>query len=237
MKIILPYTGDLDPRVTDACPEATPIELHSEAGYFETLLRFWRRKETLMVLEHDIVIHGTVLSTFADCEAEGIDWAHFPFVSQDYGMQAPKLGCTQFTAALMERHPDLMELVGTMQNDGSPARHWAHLDFRVFKALRSKDEMPYQCWPPVEHINPVARIKHHCVYGADCDCEMPNDGHGCPISFPGKPSTIVHYCQINELPWHLAPLVNMRGQVIEMPEDRKALIELRKKEQETTNVR
>lgn len=220
MKTIIPYVGELDSRVTDAAPEATPIELVSEAGYFELLSRMWRRGESFINIEHDIVVWPETLTQLAECP---FDWCVSTYASADWGSQAPKLGCAKFSAKLLAEHPDIMQQVGTIENDGVPARHWAHLDYRLSKVLWLNGVREHQHAPPeyrmVEHISPYAHNKHRCVNGAECWCELGVDGHGCPISFPGRPSVIVHYCHANELPWHLGVLSNLKGETIPNPKE------------------
>ena len=130
MRVVVPYAGS--PWRTEvghalrAAGNPTfewPDVSGSDRAYFDLLSELWRDGESVIVIEHDIIIHPTALDELSACPH---DWCGFP---HKYGNTITYgLGCVKFSAALIARNPDAMQRVGVMFDAHHEKRHWCRLD-------------------------------------------------------------------------------------------------------------
>jgi hypothetical protein len=94
------------------------------------LAEWWPRGETFIVLEQDKIPVRGALQELWQC---GHLWCTFPVAMRGGGPDIapyPSLACTKFDRELMERAPDLMQNVGTLDL-GFGEREWSRLDLAI----------------------------------------------------------------------------------------------------------
>lgn len=95
-----------------------------DEAYWRFWRRVWTRRETVIVVEHDITPTPEAL---ADLEACPGGWCAQPYPYINGGSYTG-LGCVKFTSALMGAVPDLWDRVAAMSDSSHPPRHWCRLD-------------------------------------------------------------------------------------------------------------
>lgn len=116
----------LHPACRAALPPGTDIVRLSRFdpfAYWRALGARWAHPSglDLVVIEHDIEIHGKVMPSFAMCDSA---WCTFPYRQRpDYGFWCTSaLGCTRFSGALQAVVPWPAEPVAWESLDGVIAR-------------------------------------------------------------------------------------------------------------------
>lgn len=130
----------------------------SDTAYWGVLAGLWAAGEDFAVVEHDITPAPGALASFEAC---GHDWCSAPYLYLA-GTYAG-LGCARFRAAVMARHPDLMNVVATMSNDSHGPRHWCTLDAWLRVVLQQRGEHICTAHPEAGH--PSRSPAHGCVPG------------------------------------------------------------------------
>ena len=129
MRVVIPYvSGHLKDGVfAAASASGYAVELHdvsaSDTEFWRLLDSLWRRGESFLCIEHDIVVGRDTVKSFAECENPWCS-AHYPY----NGGVSTGLGCTRFRQSLMREHPDVMSVVGEMEDAVHSPRHWCALD-------------------------------------------------------------------------------------------------------------
>ena len=136
----------------------TEAEVTGDAGYWMLLASLWRQGEAFAIVEHDVIPAAGALASFEACDA---DWCScpYPYLAGTYA----GLGCARFRAAVMARHPDLMDVVAGMSNDSHPPMHWCTLDAWIRVVLIQRGER--QCTAHPEAGHPSTSPAHGCVPG------------------------------------------------------------------------
>lgn len=174
MRLIVPYAANserdcpgLRQETVAALVEHSPIQpvFHdvssSEAAYFSLLKSEWELcnllGQDLMVVEHDVVIHDTVVEGFLDCPEP---WCAYPYRMGENVI--PALGCTRFRHELIWWTQDMWPKVALFGQAGNyddgvgviPPKHWGRLDVRIDAVLMPLGLRPHVHQPPVGHLNP-----------------------------------------------------------------------------------
>lgn len=143
MTTVVPYVqGMLHDRTRHWMVEhqAAPAEVSGDQGYWMLMATAWRDPGDLMVVEQDIVPAAGVVDRMLVCPRP---WCSSPYTIGGRQVLTEGLGCTKFAARLKTRHPDLLEQVGRIEDDGVPARDWHRLDTRIAHALRGLGYAPH----------------------------------------------------------------------------------------------
>lgn len=160
MRVVVPYTGTIDPRVLDAltieedcaCVDVTG----SERAYYDLLSSLWRDGEAFCIVEHDVIVNPDSLQELADCPE---DWCSFPYDYAEWGL-THGLGCVKFSADLIARNPTAMIRVGVLSDAKHAKRHWCRLDARLQGViLPSSGETLHR------HETPVTHLGRGCAHG------------------------------------------------------------------------
>lgn len=161
VRVIVPVAGNVDSRVVDALEESEwDYEPHDVSGsdraYYDLLAELWAARETVVIVEHDIIVNPRSILELAYCQC---DWCAFPYqymsIPAYYG-----LGCVKFGANLMRRQPDAIRRVGVLSDMHHPQRHWCRLDgFLQYVVLPSLGESMHR------HDEPVAHLGRGCAHG------------------------------------------------------------------------
>ena len=155
MNIVVPFTR-LHPEVVDALPDARWVNVSSDDEAYWRLFRdLWAAKETVTIVEHDIVPTPTALDGMAECPEE---WCAATYAFE--GRLFYGLGCVKFAGSLMARFPDVMDRVGEMASASHPARNWCNLDDRIKFVLRGRARPSPHLHPEVRHLSTVR--SHDC---------------------------------------------------------------------------
>jgi len=161
LRVICPYT-EIAPATREALDASgypwAEAEVTGDTGYWMLLDRLWRQREDFAIVEHDIIPAPGGLASFEACEHEWCS-ARYPYLAGTY----PGLGCTRFRAAIMARHPDLMDVVATMSNETHPPKSWCTLDAWMRAVLQQRGER--QCTAHPEAGHPSRSPAHGCVPG------------------------------------------------------------------------
>lgn len=172
-------------------------------------------KSGFIINEHDIVPRPDSYRELQDCPEA---WCGFAYPIM--GLLHAFLGCTKFSTKLIERHPDLMQMVGEMSEsdaDEIPPKHWKRNDYRISEVLQPRGERIHVHWPPLLHMNAQYTPTHQCVNGGECQCVTPiNLPHACPFFLPNhEPLTVMHYCREADLVRHL-DIYDIDGRLVRM---------------------
>lgn len=148
----------------------TVVGLHGEAvryapmltdsSYWELLDDLWRDGKSFITVEHDIVVTETTIDELKVCDH---DWCAMPFHYRGDD-HAYALACSKFSRQLITRHPDLMEIIGQMQDAKHPPRHWCRLDMWLYLELTERGEKRHEHAKaePLQHIG-EQYPKHGCL--------------------------------------------------------------------------
>ncbi len=117
--------------------------------YWECLRGQWEtcaaNRQDLMVVEHDVVIHGDAFAQFDACPEPMCVFTYWLGASYGYG-----LGCVRFRGSLVRMHRDAVDRAGRLTTDGLPVvGHWKRMDTRMWQALGR----PHVHEPPVKHLH------------------------------------------------------------------------------------
>lgn len=166
----MPYTSLCDEAVT-AVEESghDPLRVDvsgSDDAYWGLLSGLWAKRETFVVVEHDIVIPPTAIDELVNCPGE---WCGFatPYV----GTLWVGLSCTKFEASLLKDFSGVLDEVATMSDVGHDQKHWCRLDAWIHSVLEREG---------VEQHPHRGRLGHHrdgVVRYSVGDTIMPS--HGC----------------------------------------------------------
>ena len=167
MKIVVPYTrlrrGVIDALVVHAKTFTLVNVAASDEAYFDLLANLWGAAKTFVLVEHDIVVNETTIDELKVCDH---DWCAmgFPYRGEE---KAYSLACTKFSAELIRKYPDLMEIVGQMSDSMHDPMHWCRLDMWMFMVLDQLGETRHEHArsQPVGHIGEQFP-KHGCLIDA-----------------------------------------------------------------------
>lgn len=118
-------------------------------AYWQFWADLWAKRESVIVVEHDIVPTGPALAELIECANEWCTQPYPYFVGMYHG-----LGCVKFTADLMGAVPDLWQRVAGMSNGDHPQKHWCTLDAWSHNVLAQTGRHPCQHSTAVGHLNP-----------------------------------------------------------------------------------
>ena len=153
LNVVLPFT-DLHPHTARTAnlylPGHRKVWLNPAAPteYARLLRELWAARETFVVVEHDVVVHHTVLPDFDECPQP---WCGFVY-DMPGGVVDAALGCTRFREELLTGEPDVMAVVSAKADD-LPAGHWAHLDAHLRTVLESRGYTLHRHTPSVVHLH------------------------------------------------------------------------------------
>lgn len=131
-----------------------------DAAYFRLLRDLWAAGETFTIVEHDIIPSREALASLDEC---GADWCAcpYPYVWREV---VAGLGCTRFRAPLMERQPDVFDVIAGMADGRHPPMHWCRLDAWLHVTLRDRGEPRCDRHPQVGHVNDGQSSAHGCYH-------------------------------------------------------------------------
>lgn len=138
-------------------PGCERVDVSGAVDAYRLLLeRLWADGEAFLIIEHDIEIHRWVVPELESCPE---DWCLFPYGLVGGYLVEGSLGCTRFSAALIQAEPGL---IGSL-----PTRDWRRLDCELLGKLRQVGREPHVHQPPV---------LHHHTYGAQgCACGLAHE--------------------------------------------------------------
>lgn len=145
--------------------EVAPVNyapMVTDESYWELLRDLWAMGNPFVIVEQDIVINETTIDELKVCE---FDWCAMPFPYRGND-RAYALACTRFSAALIARHPDLIEVIGERSDVKHPPRHWCRLDAWIFEELSRLGEIRHEHSrsTPLGHIG-AQLPSHGCLVG------------------------------------------------------------------------
>jgi hypothetical protein len=102
-----------------------PINRRDSAGYWHFWRTVWAQRQTIIVVEEDVVPSDEALEDLWRCEGH---WCAQPYPHGDqdtyYG-----LGCVKFDALVMDEFPDLWQAVAELANTEHAPKDLRRLDF------------------------------------------------------------------------------------------------------------
>ena len=118
-----------------------------ETGYFDLVSELWSRRETVTIVEHDIVVWPGAIQDLENCSE---DWCTYPYYCS-LGWIQDGLGCTKFSGALMERYPEFFaEPYPTCCNH---SKHYCGLDRFIAHRFEELEVKPHVHSPGVTNLN------------------------------------------------------------------------------------
>lgn len=152
VRVVVPYT-DLRSE-TVAALEATgtaynAIRMDCDEDYWGLLAGLWTKGETFVLVEQDIVINHSTITTLDACPSSWCSFGYGYFSLESYH----GLGCVKFGSSLMAAVPDLLDRVALMSDEGHPAKHWCRLDAWMQALLAASGQTRCAHVPPVTHLH------------------------------------------------------------------------------------
>lgn len=144
---IVPFVPGMLNERTQAWAEACGVpswelDPDDDTAYWWLLAEHWLMgHHDLVVVEQDIVPAPGVVERMLACPRP---WCSSPYPISGGYLLDTGLGCTKFAARLKTRHPDFMDRVGSIDDDGLPARNWRRLDVRIARTLRDLGYRPHR---------------------------------------------------------------------------------------------
>lgn len=175
VRSIVPYTR-LHPITAAALRElasdAERVDMSgSDLAYWEVFTRLWGRRESFLLIEHDIEPNAEALEAARSC---GCLWGR-----SDYAYSIARtsgLGFTRFAAELMAREPTLPYSLRSSESAAPGPQKWQQLDWALYTELTGRGYVPC-IHPSVEH--------HHWMRGGVpepmCSC-----GSHAPLLCPRR---------------------------------------------------
>jgi hypothetical protein len=149
--VVMPYTR-LRPEVVQALTgwDVAFVDVSgSDEAYWELLAGLWAKGASFVVVEHDILVRPDTLDELLACHEP---WCSFqvPYVGRLYA----GLSCAKFSAALIARHPNALNIVGEIEEPPEhPRKHWCRLDsWLQAYVLNPGGETMHVHGPPLEHV-------------------------------------------------------------------------------------
>jgi hypothetical protein len=158
LRVVCPFT-QVQPETWDAleryAPNAEFVRMDSDTSYYNLMATLWQGDGSLLVVEHDVVIHEHVIPEFSTCPQS---WCSFPY-SGGYVLFDEGLGCARFSFSLLRRLPHLIADITD--------RHWSSLDSRIADSLRAAGHKVHVHGPPVGHAH---RWRPPAAHLQPCPC-------------------------------------------------------------------
>jgi hypothetical protein len=120
----------------------------AEDEYFNTLESFWSAGETFGIQEHDIIPNELTWENIEGCPN---DWCAAPYPYLDRERQFG-LGVVKFSAALIDRHRTMFDVIGEWYDAKHQPKHWCTLDAWIYQFLRAFGESRCQDHELVGHL-------------------------------------------------------------------------------------
>jgi hypothetical protein len=114
------------------------LERDSHA-YWRLLHAEWTAPGDLLLIEHDMLPDGGVTDAMGACRRP---WCTSPYRIA-HSWLPDGLGCVKLAGRLKDRHPDLMDRLGEIADDGMPPKNWRRLDTRLSRLLRDLGYRPH----------------------------------------------------------------------------------------------
>lgn len=153
-------------RGDEQLPCLAELPAGDDTAYWQLLADYWPETDPvqhdpyeapdvpdLVIVEQDIVPAPGVVEAMLGCDRP---WCVSPYPIAHGRLLDEGLGCTKLGVQLKVQHPDLMERVGRIDDDGMPARDWHRLDTRIAHVLRELGYAPHRHGPS-EHLHDYAR--------------------------------------------------------------------------------
>jgi hypothetical protein len=161
VKVVVPYTNLRAPTAAIASAvAATFVETATDDAYWKLLRDLWAKRQTFIILEHDIVPPEGALEAIWACPR---DWCGVPYpVGRIWGVWH---GCTKFGRDLIRRYP---EAVRSMR-----VHSWDALDAQLIDYIqRRQKERAHWHWPAALHLNETS-VPQGMVFANCGDCGGP----------------------------------------------------------------
>ena len=164
MKIVVPYAGVFPQQAMEAIDSLAigPVDPytyyvgHDDSAYFDLLARLWREKESIIIVEHDIIVTEAAIIGLLECNRT---WCSCPYPW--YNTTLHGLGCTKFDQQIMGEFPKLFDEIANVSNEIHPAKHWCNIDDRIRRYFAQYQRNDHQHTDVVGHLRPYA--SHGCV--------------------------------------------------------------------------
>jgi hypothetical protein len=141
VKVVVPYTSlHLVTEMVTAWYKPEYVKLTDDDAYRRLLKRLWEERETVVIVEHDIVPWPYAIDELFRCCCW---WGAYSYhlhggIGVHHGF-----GCTKLGSKLMEALPDIWDEPG----------HWNSLDQRLYFAAREVGIEPHPHRPAVIHVS------------------------------------------------------------------------------------
>jgi hypothetical protein len=128
------YAGDgLRPETASAlarfAPCAETVNAEGDYGYWQAISERWDGKQSLVIIEQDIVINEDVIPSFAACTQDWCAYAYDCFVYTHSGARPYVgrwflgFGCAKFSAGFQQKFP--------LEDISAAPVMWPHIDMRI----------------------------------------------------------------------------------------------------------
>jgi len=153
MRVVVPF-GTKAPmlRAVQIALEQDGVEAQYEHmarpdSYFELMKRLWAARETVVIVEHDVVVWPGGVDQLAQCSEP---WCTLPYYCS-VGWIIDGLGCTKFADELMTEVPEMFE--EPFPSCCSHHRDYCGLDRLIAHRLQQLGRAPHVHSPGVSNLN------------------------------------------------------------------------------------
>lgn len=148
MLVVVPFVpGRLHPVTAAVLRSYTDVNVmwvnvgDDDDAYRRLLKRIWGERQTVVIVEQDVVPWPGAIDELHHCMGEWCSCAYR--IHGGYGVYH-HLGCTKLSAALMQKLPDIWD----------QPRHWASCDVHLRWQADQIAVLPHPHRPPVIHLSP-----------------------------------------------------------------------------------
>ena len=168
MRVVVPFTRPgLRRGVTRAIrdagykPDLRRLDDDDVEAYWRLLSDLWEAGDDFVLVEQDIIVREDTLESFDDCPHPWCAAGYRYLGSASY----MGIGCVRFRAALLRRHPEMMDRVANRSYPNHGPKHWCTLDAAMQTELQGARE----------HVHGHGTVGHLSTDGPS---------HGCVAGYP-----------------------------------------------------
>ena len=125
------------------------LDQSDPTDYWYMLSDVWTNDNDIVIVEQDMVPAKGVVDEMLACDNP---WCTSPYKVGRTSVAIASLGCTKFSLELRRSNPDLMRVVGEIE-DGLPAKDWRRLDVRIAQVLRRWGYQVHSSHRPSRHLH------------------------------------------------------------------------------------
>ena len=117
------------------------VFMDSDSAYFELLAEQWQKRESTLIIEHDILPDIQTVWEILGCNKP---WCVAPYLGPGGILLKESLGCTKFSSSAMARTLSAFDnILADQDSEPFSPTDWRRLDVRLAKQLKNVGLTPH----------------------------------------------------------------------------------------------